>query len=95
MQDIFTMLSQLRRPRLLISAARHGAKDYDRNRHLKRVLDIETVPAAGPAAMRLMEIERGMNDARKTGDATYEATRHIEVLIALMGEANLLRPTHP
>ena len=91
MQDIFTLLSGLRRPRLLVSAARHGVADYDRNRHLKRLLGGLNALTPGAAALRLMELERSLNALRTEGDAAYDVARHVDVLIALMGEARLLR----
>ena len=47
MQDLSSMLHALSRPRLLIRAARIGARDYSRNRHLRRLLHCETVPRPG------------------------------------------------
>ncbi|MEL6608961.1 MAG: DUF6477 family protein [Pseudomonadota bacterium] len=94
MQDIFTIISGLRRPRLLITAARHGVDDYNRKRALKRLLGVGKVPGSGPAAMRLLELERSLNEARVEGQTHYDALRHIEVLIAIMGEARLLAPKH-
>ncbi|MEM6479690.1 MAG: DUF6477 family protein [Pseudomonadota bacterium] len=91
MQDINTMLSTLRRPRLLTSAARHGLVDYQRERHLKRILGDGKLPSPGAAALRLMEIEAGYDSARRTGDGNYMIGAHIEVLIALMSEARLLQ----
>ena len=41
--------------------------------------------------MRLMELEASHNEARRTGDGSYAVARHLEILIALMGEARMLR----
>ncbi|MEM1101819.1 MAG: DUF6477 family protein [Pseudomonadota bacterium] len=90
MQDVYTRLSTLSRPRLLISAARHGLLDYDRSRHLRKILGTPRAPGPTEAATRLMEIEAGYNEARESGDGSYTIGRHIDVLIALMGEAALL-----
>lgn len=92
MQDIYTRLSTLSRPRLLISAARHGLAEYDRNRHLQKLLQCASLPGPGEAVIRLMELEANHNDARKSGEGAYAVARHVDVLIALMGEASLLRP---
>ena len=48
MLDIQTRIAQLRRPNLLIKAARFGIDDYTRNTHLRRVLQSE--PPVKPAA---------------------------------------------
>ncbi|MCF6231924.1 MAG: DUF6477 family protein [Rhodobacteraceae bacterium] len=93
MQDVLSILNSLRRPRLLIRAARVGAQDYSRKRHLQRLLGYGPLPRTVAAIMHLIELERGMNDARKDGDAGYSLPRHLDVLIAIMGEAQLLRTT--
>lgn len=91
MQDIRTMLSQIRRPRLLVSAARHGLDDYNRSKHLKRILNVQSLPSPGEAAIRLMEMEAIHNESRHDDAGNYSISRHIDLLIALMGEARLLQ----
>lgn len=91
MQDLMSMLNALRRPQLLIRAARHGAQEYRRDRHLQRLLGYGTLPRPPAAILRLMDIERTLNDQRKQDDAGYSLPRHVDVLIAMMGEAQLLR----
>lgn len=93
MQDILAMLNRLRRPRLLIRAARLGARDYARDRHLKRLLGYGALPRPGVALMRLMELERDLNDRRREDDAGYSLPRHIDLLIAMIGEAQLIAAT--
>ncbi|MEM9349664.1 MAG: DUF6477 family protein [Pseudomonadota bacterium] len=92
MQDIYTMLSTLRRPSLLITAARHGLLEYDRQRQLKRLLGVTVVPSPGAAAIRLLEIEGGLNREREERSGSYSIAQHVDVIVALMGEAELLRP---
>ncbi len=91
MQDVLSMLSALRRPRLLIRAARIGASEYRRDRHLQRILGYGTVPRSAAALLTLIEIEQAHNQRREESDAGYSLSRHLDVLIAMMGEANLLR----
>ncbi|MFV0512404.1 MAG: DUF6477 family protein [Jhaorihella sp.] len=93
MQDPLTMLSALRRPRLLIRAARLGAQEYRRDRHLQRLLGYGARPGPAQALLRLIEIERGLDDQRREDDAGYSLTRHLDVLIAMMGEAQLVSAT--
>lgn len=93
MTDTATRLKALRRPRLLIRAARCGASDYIRGRDLKRVLKRAELPNPSRAVHVLLDTEAGLEEARKTGDHGYNAQRHVEVLIALMGEARLLAPS--
>ena len=89
MQDLTSMITSLRRPRLLARAAKLGARDYDRNRHLQRVLGFGALPGSGAALMRLMELEREMEDRRRNNDPAYSLVRHLDLLIALAGEAQL------
>lgn len=91
MLDMLSMLSELRRPRLLIRTARIGAREYRRDRHLQRLLGYGTLPRPGAALMRLMDLESGIDRQRRERDAGYSVPRHVDVLIAMMGEADLLR----
>ena len=91
MQDLFGMVGALKRPRLLVSAARFGLEDYVRDRHLPRILRNATVPRTGKAILRLMELEQVLDEKRRTSAADYSIARHVEVLIAIMGETRLLR----
>ncbi|WP_170398354.1 DUF6477 family protein [Ruegeria arenilitoris] len=89
MQDLMTMITTLRRPRLLARAAKFGAQDYDRERHLQRILGYGALPGTGAALVRLMEMEREVNAQRMEEDAAYSLVRHLDLLIALLGEAQL------
>ncbi|MEL6806335.1 MAG: DUF6477 family protein [Pseudomonadota bacterium] len=91
MQDILSMLNALHRPRLLIRAARIGAEDYRRAAHLPRLLGYGQLPRHGKALMRLMEIEGELNALRLGEDSSYSLLRHIDVLIAIVGEGRILR----
>ncbi len=95
MQDLLSMMSALTRPRLLVRAARLGAGDYRRDRHLQRLLGYGALPRPAEALMRLMEIERDHEDRRRCDDAGYSLPRHLDVLIAMMGEAQALRASRP
>jgi hypothetical protein len=88
MTDFRAILSNLRRPRLLIRAARFGMIDYHRERDLKRILG-----TPGPAERTMTELlaeEDRLEQVRCRGDASYIVSRHIEVLVALMAEVRLL-----
>lgn len=91
MQDILSMLHALRRPGLLMRAARIGAEDYRRATHLPRLLGYGNLPRHGAALMKLMEIEAELNDQRMTGNTSYSLIKHVDTLIAMVGEARVLR----
>ena len=85
MTDVKAALDALRRPGLLIRAARFGIADYRRERDLARL--IGSIPAPEPAMARLMLEEARMEAMRATGSGAYALARHIELLIALLAEA--------
>lgn len=91
MQDILSMLNTLRRPRLLMRAARIGAEDYRRTAHLPRLLGYGQLPRHGAALMHLIELEGEMNGQRLSDESSYSLLRHIDVLIAIVGESRILR----
>ena len=91
MQDIISMLSALHRPRLMMRAARIGAEEYRRNTHLPRLLGYGVLPGHGAALIRLMEIEADLETARKASDASYSLVRHLDILIAMVAEARVLK----
>jgi len=77
----------LRRPRLLVQAARAGLAGWRRGRDLHRVLKCETPPPPPLAMARLRCEEARLDAARRDGRADYDLHRHIMLLIALMAEA--------
>lgn len=87
MIDIRTRLGQLKRPQLLVRAARHGVDSYRRARHLRNLLDIDDLPGHGDAIMQLFDLENTLNENRIAKNGNYSAARHVEVLIAISGEA--------
>jgi Family of unknown function (DUF6477) len=89
MTDCRTMLASLRRPRLLMRAARFGLGEYRRERDLRRYVAGHTSPE--DTVSSLMSVEARLEATRITGDAAYSVARHIEVLIALLAEAQFLR----
>lgn len=89
MSDIRVILANLRRPRLLMHAARFGLGDYRRDRDLRRLASLTGTPEQ--TVETLLSVEEGLEETRLAGDAAYSVARHIEVLIALLAEARLLR----
>lgn len=90
MSDLMRILKSLRRPGLLMRAARLGAVEYRRERDLKRVLKSRNLPIPETAINNLLSEEDVLEEKRKTGDAAYSITRHVDIMIALISEANLV-----
>ncbi|MDF1872633.1 DUF6477 family protein [Vannielia sp.] len=83
-------LGGLKRPRLLVRAARLGLADYSRKRDLGRILRETELPGPSTALPRLIEEEADMEARRQGGLTTYSVIHHLEVLIALMAEVRLV-----
>lgn len=91
MTDLIRALAALRRPSLMIRAARHGQASYHRTRDLARPIDSATTPPPGIAVERLLSEEEALEATRLAEDPTYSLSRHIDVLVALMAEAQFLQ----
>ncbi len=94
MHHLTTRLNALQRPKLLVQAALSGLASYRREAHLGRALGVlgHTRLVLPPAALENpLEREAGLNTQRIEQDTGYCYARHVEVLIAIMGEAQLLR----
>ena len=87
MIDFSARLAELRRPRLLIRAARFGLSHYRRERDLRRLIDLPANPEL--AFEKLMTAEGKLEENRQSGNAAYSVADHIEVLIALLAESKL------
>lgn len=94
---VLQLLSGITRPRLLLRTARIGTSDYARERDLRRILRTPVTPKPGPATLlQLIELE-DLHNARRLrplheSGSPWRAAPHIEVLIALICEAQMLAP---
>ena len=96
MKDVLSLIQSLTRPRLLIRAARHGLVDYSRDHALARIIGVSSDMTAIEIVQKLVEVEGQMERARKEDDGSYSVARHIELLVALIAESNLLpKPPEP
>lgn len=91
MKDIHSLLASLHRPRLLMRAARIGAQDYRREAHLPRLLGYGVLPRHADALMRLIDTEQDFETQRTNTDPCYNVVNHVEIMIAIVGEARELR----
>ncbi|MBP7240541.1 DUF6477 family protein [Amaricoccus sp.] len=80
-------LAELRRPKILIRAARAGISEYCRERDLKRL--VRHASASRDAMQPLLAEERRLETTRTAGGATYNIQRHVAVLTAILAEARL------
>lgn len=90
MPDAASLVASLRRPRLLVRAARAGLAEYNRSRDLRRLMRTTDAPAPETALSVLLAEEERIEAIRQAGDASYSFGRHIEILIAMMAEVRLL-----
>lgn len=90
MTDFHHLLTRLRRPASLVRAAQHGANDYDRSRHLARIAGEVLDSSPQDAIDLLLCREAEQEDYRVTRFPAYNAVRHLELLIAILGELRLL-----
>jgi hypothetical protein len=94
MEDVLKMISRLKRPTLLVRTARHGLQDYNRIVHLRRLLKTEALPGPSHAIVRLMEFEAVIDQLRVAKRAEYSVARHIEMIVAMMCEARILKASN-
>ncbi|MFM2354449.1 MAG: hypothetical protein RLZZ528_185 [Pseudomonadota bacterium] len=91
MRDYSEIVTNLRRPRLLIQAARHGTADYSRQRDLGRLMHSAALPTPQQALDTLLADEERLELTRRSGGMSYSFGRHINVLAAILSELQLLR----
>ncbi len=95
MQDALTILHKLRRPKMLMRAAQIGVAEYKRVAHLLRLLGYGRMPKQSEAILKLIEIEKNLKELRKARESADNLLRHIDVMIAIVGEARDLRASQP
>lgn len=83
----------LRRPRLLMRAARIGAGLYRRERDLRALLPAmaSSRRRAVDVAARLRPLEADLDAARRDGRPGYSPARHVAALSALLAEGRAAR----
>ena len=76
----------LRRPRILIRAAREGQAGWRRDRDLPRLLRSPACPRPGAALPRLRAEEEVQDMLRRDRRAEYDMHRHVVLMIAILAE---------
>lgn len=87
--------SGLRRPQLLIRAAREGQSGWRRERDLPRLLRSDGCPRPGTCLSRLRAEEEMQNAARLERRADYDLNRHVLLMIAILAEMRAAVATAP
>lgn len=91
MTDLTSQLTDLRRPRLLVRAARHGLSSYRRSRDLQRIAGHAQSASPRTVVESLLHQEEHAETTRLAHDGTYNVNKHIELLIVLMAESRCLQ----
>ena len=79
MHNHFGNLSDLRRPRILVRAARIGAEEFHRSTHLPRLLGHSDLSDGMKVIDELSGIEREIESLRKEGQLNYSISQHVDV----------------
>ncbi len=84
------VLYGMKRPKILLQAAKIGLKTYSRNRVLKHLFKAQKIPQPMQVIKQLMINEMTLEKARKSGSAAYDMKIHIQIMTALLQEICLL-----
>ena len=91
MRHIELRLNTLKRPKLMLEAARNGLARYDPSRHLPVLLGGSLHRRKTGQLDCLLDIEETYNRLRKEKRAEYSPARHIRYLIAILAECSSLK----
>ena len=91
MRHIEHRLNTLKRPKLMLEAARNRTARYDPNRHLPVLLGGSYHKSKTGQLDCLLDTEEIYNRLRKEKRAEYSPARHICYLIAILAEHSSLK----
>ena len=91
MRHIEHRLNTLKRPKLMLEAARNGTARYDPKRHLPVLLGGSYHESKTGQLDCLLDTEEIYNRLRKEKRAEYSPARHICYLIAILAEYSSLK----
>ena len=86
MRDAELNLTQLRRPSLLVTAARHHLTHKRKSRHTDSKVCCESSQSNVQTSANLRQLEATLDKKRREQAADYDVQRHIAVLSALMSQ---------
>jgi len=89
MSNYQSKLSTLKRPKILIKAARIASQTYRRSRDLSGVLGYSYPTSESLIRQKLFDLEHMINQKRRLGDASYDLKTHVQVLSALLAEVTV------
>lgn len=81
-----TPLAGIRRPRILIEAARIGGRKYRRKTALNQIFKAKRPQSQNALILALRDRESEIEQLRQLGDGTYRAQKHVQILTALIVE---------
>lgn len=84
MKDIHSRITDLKRPKTLVRAARFAAHAITGTKPM-------TKPSTAARLIVLLEEEIVMEDSRQNGMAGYSYAKHVEILAQIIKEARNLR----
>ncbi|WP_339112591.1 DUF6477 family protein [Thioclava sp. GXIMD2076] len=90
MTEFDNRLEKLKRPKLLVRAARIGAALYKPERDLRRIMVLYQITNTADILTQLLEKEAEIDSVRRrvaTQWGKYDPARHIELLAAIIWEA--------
>ena len=93
MRHIELRLNTLKRPKLILEAARNGLAGYDPGRHLPALIGRSLHRSKIGQLDCLLDMEENYNRLRKEKRAEYSPARHLQYLIAKIAEYTNLKKT--
>lgn len=86
MSEFRDKLSMVKRPKILVKAAKIASRTYIRTRDLSTILGYSHPVTDTLIAKQLFDLEHFTNKERLQGDASYDLKKHVQVLSALISE---------
>ena len=89
MSEFHSKLSTIKRPKILIKAAKIASRTYLRSRDLSGVLGYSHPTTDRSIRQQLFDLESSINQKRRLEDASYDLKTHVQVLSALLAEVTV------